>query len=364
MKVLVIVEQAEPSRYYRQLFQNLLSMDLEICLLNLRSCPEFKNEIKNHVYEYMELGLEKNYYKGIPAIIKKIKNFQPAVIHSHEIIPSFYAALSKLLFKKVKLIYHRHHNFTEGWKNKLMDTVAAIGAKKVVAVSNAMENNFQKEHPFLKSKATVIYNGIDIALERTNSFEEQATLKELQNLKNDVPYILLLARFRPVKGHEAALKAAQILINKKIKFKLIFAGEGTEKIKIVQLVEKWKLSNYIVILPGIDDVKALIELADFMIIPSLFEPFGLTSIEGASAGKPVIASRVGGLVEIIRDLETGLLIQPNAPEELANTIQFLLENPEEKSRMGRNAKERYRENFTPQIMSKQFYNLYQSTNAS
>ena len=106
-------------------------------------------------------------------------------------------------------------------------------------------------------------------------------------------------------------------------------------------------------------VSDLMRQATFLIMPSIwFEPFGLVLIEALAHGLPVLASRLGSMVDIIEDGKTGLLFEPGNPQDLADKVQWLIEHPAECRRMGENARTVYLANYTPEHNYQQLLAIY------
>ena len=105
--------------------------------------------------------------------------------------------------------------------------------------------------------------------------------------------------------------------------------------------------------------KRFINQSTIVLVPSFFESFGLTALEALQLERPVIASRVGGLVEIISDGETGLLIPPKDPIALCGAIQTLLSDPQKTIKMGIDGRKSAMERFSLQKNVEQYINLYE-----
>ena len=123
--------------------------------------------------------------------------------------------------------------------------------------------------------------------------------------------------------------------------KIRIAGDGPERPALEALGEELGISDnieWVGALPN-EEVAAFYQGLDVVVVPSRQERFGVTAVEGMACGKPVIASQVGGLPEIIRDHETGLLIRPEQVEELAEAMVTLLDHPDLRRKMGRAGRE-------------------------
>jgi glycosyltransferase involved in cell wall biosynthesis len=114
------------------------------------------------------------------------------------------------------------------------------------------------------------------------------------------------------------------------------------------------------LLPGfVDDVVAVMQAIDILLLPSLWEGFGIVLIEAMAAGKPAISTNTSSMPEIIADGQTGYLVPPNDAEKLANRAIELLQNPELCEQFGNAARRRVAEFFTLERMIEQLDNLFQ-----
>jgi glycogen(starch) synthase len=151
------------------------------------------------------------------------------------------------------------------------------------------------------------------------------------------PTLLLLGRLSPEKGFDTAIKAFSLL-KKKWGAKLMIGGIGEEMPRLKELagslnVEfRGKIER--------DQIPHLINEATLLIAPSHVEAFGLSALEAMQMGRPVIASNVGGLPEVVLDGKTGLLVPPKDAEALLLAIEDLLNHPEKRTAMGALGRER------------------------
>jgi N-acetyl-alpha-D-glucosaminyl L-malate synthase BshA len=117
------------------------------------------------------------------------------------------------------------------------------------------------------------------------------------------------------------------LIRERVPARLLIVGEGPDLEKAVQLAAELQLTPYIEMVGEAQDVVALLSVADLFLLPSLQESFGLSALEAMACGVPVIASRVGGLPEVVDHGVTGFLYPPAAVEEMsASAIDLLLDD--------------------------------------
>jgi glycosyltransferase involved in cell wall biosynthesis len=161
------------------------------------------------------------------------------------------------------------------------------------------------------------------------------------------PFVGMIARLDPVKGHGTLIDAAQILKPAVPGLRVMCAGEG-------QLLERlrWQLdpigmAGTVRFLGRVEDKWAFLSGCRLGVVASTgSEAVSRAALEWMAAGRPLIASRVGGLPDIVEDGVTGLLVPPADPAALAAAIKSLLDEPERAELMGRAARERWEENFS------------------
>ena len=159
----------------------------------------------------------------------------------------------------------------------------------------------------------------------------------------DPPRLVALGRLVPEKGFDVAIDAMPAVLARYPAARLTIAGEGSERAALARRAERLAVSRAVE-LPGWvapDDVPALIARSSLVMMPSRWrEPFGLVALQAAQGGRPIVATRRGGLPEIVVEGETGLLVDADDAHALGEAIVSLLDHPGTVSRMGAAARER------------------------
>ena len=119
------------------------------------------------------------------------------------------------------------------------------------------------------------------------------------------------------------------------------------------------IQKYVVFHGHVSQVAPLIKQLDIVVCASHIEPFGLCLIEGMACQKPIVATRVGGIPEVVEDGKTGLLVPPHAPEALANAVAELLDSPELRRKMGQNGRRRVEQYFSCAAYTAGIMQIYQ-----
>ncbi len=264
-----------------------------------------------------------------------VKEFRPDILYLNAC--AGWAGFIFLLFKRlfhVPIVVTIHSPFF--YMNETNPVLARISlqADLLCCVSKWVLNETEKLIPAAKNKLKLIYNGLPMP--------DLAPTP----LSFSPPTLLMIGRLTKEKGFKTAIRAFTLL--KSSAARLLIAGSGDERSSLEQLVSHLGLESSVEFIGALDksEVPALINRATLVIVPSYFESFGLVALEAMQMGRPVIASNVGGLSEIILHEETGLLIPPHNPSALSVAIRFLLEHPEMAIAMGIKGRKRAIETFT------------------
>lgn len=216
-------------------------------------------------------------------------------------------------------------------------------ADKIIAVSKAVKQ-FMSHIVSCPEKIEIIPNGVD--LERFIYPPNTGKLRETLNLPLDVPIIFFVGRLSIRKGVHILVDAFKHVIKEFPEAKLLIAGKGFLKEYLRYKIKASNVANNVEFLGYISDDK-LIKLyaaSNIFVCPSIFaEAFGIVILEAMASGKPVIATKVGGIPEIIDHEINGFLVEPNDTGELSSAIIRLLSDKKEMNRMGKNARKKVEE---------------------
>jgi len=162
--------------------------------------------------------------------------------------------------------------------------------------------------------------------------------------------VLFVGRLEPVKGIAVLLKAAALVVKQLPAARFVFAGSGHPALpqeKLNALIREHGLEKHVAQVGGLkkSELDHWYARAGLCVVPSHYESFGLVALEAMAAGLPVVATRVGGLPELIEDGRTGLLVAAGDANAMAAAVTRLLTDPAEAAAMGTAARERVRENF-------------------
>jgi glycosyltransferase involved in cell wall biosynthesis len=231
--------------------------------------------------------------------------------------------------------------------------------KKCIANCNAVrEQAIQQEH-LPPEKIEVIYNGLDFS--EYQESQNNGSLRRELGVENPTPLVGMIANFYfEIKGHRYFLEAAKKILEKIPKVKFLLIGDGPLRQQYEEMVRKLGMSQNILFLGNRTDVAAIISSLDISVLSSTSEGLSNVILESMAAGKPVVATDVGGNSEMVMDGMTGYLIPPANSDAMTNAILNLLENSDKAKAMGSEGKKVVLAKFTVEAMVKSYENLYRS----
>ena len=168
----------------------------------------------------------------------------------------------------------------------------------------------------------------------------------------------MLAELHPTKRVEDAIDALAELHNRFPELVLIVLGEGENRVMLEERIAHYNLQDRIRLAGFVPDAASYLKAFDYFLMPSRTEALGIALIEAGYAGLPAIAARVGGMPEIVRHKETGILVPKENPHVLARAIRKLLENPDDTRSYAAALEKKVREQFSKERMLEETFLLY------
>ncbi len=207
---------------------------------------------------------------------------------------------------------------------------------RVIAVSEAVKQHLCAQGLDAK-RVRVIHNGVDLSRFQPVPV---ADAKLALERNPSAPLIGVFGRLSEEKGQRVALEAMFILLKDHPTARLVLVGEGKSEADLRTSAAALGIGDSVEFAGFMPDVRPLMSACDAVIVPSLKEGFGLAAVEAMALGRPVVASAVGGLTEIVAPGETGFLADPNDPNAVAQALGELISNPTLAQEMGERGRER------------------------
>jgi glycosyltransferase involved in cell wall biosynthesis len=298
-------------------------------------------------------------WKLVFQIRKIIKKNNINLIHAHCEFSQLYASIAGFTCG-VKTVATFHRSDLSKYHPNGVNKLIKFFASYYVAVSHdrlsLLTNNLQLP----KTKCAVVHGGAHID-KKPNSASIKIARNAL-NISNNEIVLLSIGHLGTIKGHQDTLKA---IVNLTIDFPnihLYIAGDGTpdEKKALVDQATTLDISQYVTFLGQINNASTWIEACDIFVQPSIEEAFGLVFVEAGAKAKPVIATSVGGIKEIIVSGETGILVPPASPEKLSIAIATLANSKTLRTEQGEAGYNRVSASFSITHMINQYIRIFQN----
>lgn len=295
-------------------------------------------------------------------VINYCKENRIDLIHTHLPGANFYGSLvGYLLGLPVICTFHNEiliPGFVEHF-TAIKYFVMRHCASKLVMVAKYMQADYLKRAKLPANKIVTIYNGVPDRNDQA-PFDIDSFHKAIDYHDDDI-LIANVANFRRPKGHNVIVEAAAIVKQKTPQAKILLIGDegdGVIKSHTASRIRELRLENNVKILGFRRDVFHVLHNIDIFMLASISEGLPISVVEAMMASRPILATNVGGLSEIIQQGENGFLVEPNNPDQLANQLIELVKNRDLRIRIGENAFKYARANLSINNMVAQYEQLY------
>ncbi|MEJ2107796.1 MAG: glycosyltransferase [Acidiferrobacteraceae bacterium] len=360
-RVVHIIDRLPPDGAERLLADVLRSRsgDFEYTVLCLVEGGPLVQEIEQSGVPVVILGRRGRYdFRLLLRLITWLKEYRPVAVHTHLFTADSWGRLAAFL-AHVPGIYSTVHS-TNTWKgnlHRLVDRMMARLSTKVIACSEEVEVVLRDRDRIPANRLVTIANGVD--LRRFASLPEVDLADEFDFVAGATT-LIVVGRLHPAKGHHDLLPALETLRTQGFDFVLLIVGEGELEGELRQEVRDRGLDANVRFCGFRQDVLALIAAADTMVMPSRWEGLPMALLEAMALGKPVVATSVGGIPNVIQQGENGFLVAPRDVEDMARKLGALIGDRTLRKRIGGQAGKTVRERFSAENVARRYEELYRS----
>jgi glycosyltransferase involved in cell wall biosynthesis len=277
------------------------------------------------------------------------------VLHAHKFGSNVWGTLVGRLARVPVVLAHEHTWSYEGQPlRRFLDReLVARGADRFIAVSREDRRRMTDVEHIDPSRTLFIPNGV-LPLELASGRDARVEL----GIGADVPVIGAVGLLRPQKAYHVLLRATSLLVERWPQLQVLIVGDGPERGALEQLTVGLGLERTVRFLGLRSDVPDILGAFDIAVCCSDFEGSPLSVLEYMDAGLPVVATRVGGLPDLIEPGVHGLLVAPGDPPALAGALGELLADPQRRRAMGARGRERRRAEFDIDVVVARLEDLY------
>jgi len=270
---------------------------------------------------------------------------------------------------RLKAVLHTQHGMDYGFTDApdhlrsrlrtLAKTIACRGISRIATVSEEVAQMVTREWGMPAARVSVVHNGVRVP-PLDQGHEMRAHWRRELSIGDDEVLIGTVATFRPVKDLHTLLEATACVVKVKPEARLVLFGDGPLRADLTATIERLGLGS-VVRLPGWRrDATQLLPAMDVFVLSSVSEGISLALLEAMAAGVPVVATRVGGNVEVLNDPCTGLLVPPRSPADLADAILRLIDDPVQRRQLSAGGRRRVEAAFSLKRMVNEYERLYTS----
>lgn len=303
-------------------------------------------------------------FQTLTAIIKLLQTEKFDIVHTHSSKAGILGRLAAN-FCNVPVVHTVHgfpfHDFMPPWQKKLYTllekwfnnrsdfiiTVSELNRKQAIELGIASSD-----------KTKTIYSGIDFT--KLDQSYEVENLKSELRIEPNTKIITMVGRLDQQKAPYYLIEAFAKVLNELPDIILLLVGEGELETSLKSQVQELKIEPKVKFLGSRDDVPAILNITDIFSLSSLWEGLGRAMTEAMLMGIPVVVPNIYGIPEIVHHNETGLLFEAKNTDQLARYLVYLLNNPQERQRLGQNAKALTRRLFDGQEMVRQIEVVYET----
>lgn len=243
------------------------------------------------------------------------------------------------------------------FRQRLGGLLAAPFIDRIVGVSKAVTNSAADWTGKRHQDITTITNGIDLTPYRTCQ-NSRKLFREKFGIDEKAPLLVNVASLSAKKDQATLLKSMKLVLNNWPEARLVIVGDGPLRQILNDLSHELGLANTVLFVGHQNNVPEILSAADVFVLSSLLEGLPLVAVEAGAAGLPVVATKVGGVAEVVRHGESGLLVPLGQPEYFAEAIDFLLRQEGFGRRMGLKGKELVFAEFDIRCCYSRYLNLY------
>lgn len=289
------------------------------------------------------------------------------IVHTHTAKAGVLGRIAARLAGTSAIVHTPHgHNFY-GYFSPFISKIVVILERfiayftdRIIALTELEKKDFVIFKVIQPEKITVINSGLELDNYRKIIVDVQNKRGELQIEQNEV-IVGMIGRLEPVKGLQYLIAAAKLVIEKFSNVKFLIVGEGSLRNKLESQCKKLDIFDKFIFTGWREDIPQILSILDILVLPSLNEAVGRILIEAGACGKPVVATDVGGIPEVVKDNQTGILVPPKDAHGLAHAIISLLEDERKRQSMGEAAKNWVDDKFSVERMVNKVSHLYQES---
>jgi len=282
---------------------------------------------------------------------------KPQIVHTHLFTADTWGRLVARL-AGVPLVFSTVHsvNSWQGPVHRLVDRTLALVTTRLIACTAQVADKLQNQDGIDAKRIVTLANGVDL---QRFAAVMPVDIEQALDASGSGPWLAILGRLEPVKGQAYLLECLALLRDQGVAFRCVLIGDGPERDALVAQVVRQRLQEHVWFAGFRDRVPAWLAAIDVLVMPSRWEGLPMALLEAMALGKPVVAHAVGGIPDVVRDGQEGLLVPPHHPQQMVQALARLLGDAPLRQQMGARALARVRAHYSAEALSHAYEKLYQ-----
>jgi glycosyltransferase involved in cell wall biosynthesis len=289
----------------------------------------------------------RTYWRGVPTLRRELRRLEIDVVNTHMPLPGIFGRIAAWLARVPCVHTEQLPLDREKPWIRLVNELTLNAVPALVCISEEVRRTVSRRtnwYLLRRKRVHVITNSVDVARLEASSGEALQTRSEL-GLRQDDIVIVNVGRYDEQKGQTYLLKAMRAIVRKEPRARLVLVGWGPLEETLRAEVHELGLEDHVVLAVERPDAYRIVVAGDLFVFPSLFEGLGIALLEAMAAGKPVVATDIAPLTEVVRRDVDGVLVPAADPEAIATAVLGLLGDPVRMSALGQAARARVRAHF-------------------
>lgn len=283
------------------------------------------------------------------------------ILHTHQYTPFFQAMLSRGLFGTRPIVFTEHgRHFPDlpSRKRSIVNRLLLRRQDRLFGCGEAVRRALIENEGLPESRVEVIYNGVDLtALSRPDTNARERIRAEF-GLDPSAFVVAQVARLHELKDHQTALRTIDEARKSVPGIRLLLAGDGDQRSAVEATIRERKLEEHVILAGTRKDVANILAASDVFVLTSISEGIPLTVIEAMAARRPVVATAVGGLPELVENSVTGFLASSKDYLALSRSLVTLANDPDLRRQMADRAADRAETCFSLNGMLRSYAQVY------
>lgn len=305
------------------------------------------------VERFRELGVpvcfperDRKNFHVVAELCQWIMRDQIDILHTHSYKPNVFGRLAGVLSNAgaLKIIGHYHNRYDKKWDRDgtlIFEQLLARFSNRLIACSASVRQHVAEEAEIPEEKIELLLNGVD--LDRFTARHDPVAIKAELGIPSKSKVVGVVGRIAKHKAQDVFIRAARLIKQQGPETVFLIVGAAGDPAlleRLRRLTIDLGVDEEVRFVGYVTDMPRIYAALDVLVLPSRWEGFGLVLAEAMAAGKPIVATRVGGVPEVVVDGETALLTPPSDPAAIAGAVVSLLIDPERAQAMGRRGVER------------------------